>query len=93
MANSDLSRLINSDEVQSKINAPKEGTAPGVIKVNPLRSKAAMDILNPYAATAKKANAEAQAKAEKAKGKKKSGITKAIRAGKSKYYTSMIAKE
>merc|ERR1719163_1346745 len=32
MTNSDLSRVINSDEVQSKINAPKEGTAPAVPK-------------------------------------------------------------
>ena len=30
MANADLSRLINSDEVQSKVNAPKEGQAPAV---------------------------------------------------------------
>merc|ERR1719409_1790077 len=32
MTNADLSRLINSDEVQSKINAPKEGTAKAVLK-------------------------------------------------------------
>ena len=35
MTNADLSRLINSDEVQTKINAPKAGQAPKVLKVRP----------------------------------------------------------
>ena len=33
--NADLSRLINSDEVQSKINPPKEGQAASSLKVRP----------------------------------------------------------
>merc|ERR1719460_1483243 len=38
MANSDLSRLINSDEVQSVVNAPKQGTKPKVLKCNPFKN-------------------------------------------------------
>merc|ERR1719440_168110 len=54
MANADLSRLINSDEVQSKINAPKEGQAPATLKLNPLRSASAMAAMNPFSVEAKK---------------------------------------
>merc|ERR1719201_661740 len=61
MTNSDLSRLINSDEVQSKINAPKVGTAPAVQKLNPLVSKSAMATLNPASVAGKKRAADAQA--------------------------------
>merc|ERR1712060_254574 len=92
MANPDLSRLINSDEVQSKINAPKEGTKPAVLKANPLKSEAAMEVLNPYAVAAKKKNAAAQAAAEKAKTIKKKP-SKAVKEGKVSFYKSMVAKE
>merc|ERR1712087_878691 len=54
MTNSDLSRLINSDEIQSKVNAPKEGTKPAVLKRNPLKVPSVMEELNPAAAVAKK---------------------------------------
>jgi len=92
MANSDLSRLINSDEVQSKVNAPKVGTKPAVLKSNPMKSASAMAVLNPYAAEAKKANKAAQEKAEKAK-KTIKKVPKEVKALKSKYYKSMIANE
>jgi large subunit ribosomal protein L4e len=101
MANSDLSRLINSDEVQSKINAPKEGAAPAVLKRNPFKSSDAMAALNPFAEVAKKRAAEKQVAAEKAKAKlvearrkgtakpqqKKGGSQKA----KTAFYASMVA--
>merc|ERR1712146_279086 len=61
MKNSDLSRLINSDEVQSVVNAPKVGTKPRGLKLNPLKNAKAMDVLNP-AAAAKKRFAEQQKK-------------------------------
>ena len=104
MANSDLSRLINSDEVQSKVNAPKEGTKPAVLKRNPLKSKAAMDAINPAAAAARKRATAAQEAATKAKAKlvadKRAGKaknakkgSKAITAGKKSYYESMVATE
>jgi len=85
MANADLSRLINSDEVQSVVNAPKEGTAPKARKANPLKSAKAMDILNPAAASFKKAATEAQA-TKKAKAKR-------VNAMKSTFYKQLIADE
>jgi len=88
MTNSDLSRLINSDEVQSKINAPKEGTAPAVLKCNPLKSAVAMAKLNPAAAELKKRAREATGKKAK-----KAAKTQATRDLQKAYYKSMIAEE
>ena len=89
MTNADLSRLINSDEVQSKINAPKEGTAKAVLKCNPLKSASAMEKLNPAAATIKKRAAE-ESKKKTAKKAKKSAAVIAL---KKSYYKSMVAEE
>ncbi len=47
-----LSRLINSSEIQSYLNAPKGDATTkraGVQKKNPLRNKQVMLRLNPYA--------------------------------------------
>jgi len=92
MTNADLSRLINSDEVQSKINAPKVGTAPKVLRGNPLKSAATMEKLNPAAATQKKRARDEQAKAVASK-KKKKAVPKDVRAGQVKYYRSMVSEE
>lgn len=83
MANADLSRLINSDEVQSVVNAPKVGTAPKVLKRNPFKSKVTMAALNPYSVEMKKSASAAQT-AAKSKKKRVSGM-------KSSFYKSMIA--
>ncbi len=101
MANADLSRLINSDEVQSVVNAPKVGTAPRDIKRNPLRVPAVMDELNPAAASARKRAGEKQAAAVKAKAEllaaKRAGKAKpapkdkAVEAAKKAFYKSMVA--
>lgn len=70
VSQSDLSRLINSSETQSALNAPK-GTAltrrAHVQKKNPLKNKQVMLRLNPYAAVFAKEAREAQ----KAQPKKK----------------------
>lgn len=86
-----MRRLINSDEIQSKVRAPKEGTAPAIRKANPFKSATAMATLNPAAATLKKRNAEAQA-ANTAK-KSKKAPSKEVSALKKKYYRSMVASE
>uniref|UniRef100_A0A7S0RBK1 Large ribosomal subunit protein uL4 C-terminal domain-containing protein n=1 Tax=Chlamydomonas leiostraca TaxID=1034604 RepID=A0A7S0RBK1_9CHLO len=55
MANADLTRLINSDEIQSVVRAPKAGPkthAP--LKKNPLKNLGAMLKLNPYAKVARR---------------------------------------
>merc|ERR1712216_8511 len=67
MKNSDLSRLINSDEVQSVVNAPKQGQKPRGLKCNPLKNAKAMEAVNPFAAASKERYAKAQKAAEKAK--------------------------
>lgn len=66
MANGDLARLINSDEIQSVVK-PK-AVAPKKIprKKNPLKNLGAMAKLNPYAVAARRAEYRAQvARAEK----------------------------
>ena len=53
VSNADVSRLINSSEIQSVLNAPKGDSRTkraGVQKKNPLRNKQVMLRLNPYAA-------------------------------------------
>jgi len=89
MTNSDLSRLINSDEIQTKINAPKVGQAPGVLKCNPLKSAETMEKLNPAAPAAKKRAREESAAGKKTKTKK----TKEVRDLGKKFYKSMVAEE
>lgn len=59
VANADLTRLINSSEIQSVLNAPK-GTSltkrAGVQKKNPLKNKQVLLRLNPYHSTFVKEN-------------------------------------
>eukprot|EP00325_Prymnesiales_sp_UTEX-LB-985_P024864 CAMPEP_0174721746 /NCGR_PEP_ID=MMETSP1094-20130205/37059_1 /TAXON_ID=156173 /ORGANISM="Chrysochromulina brevifilum, Strain UTEX LB 985" /LENGTH=383 /DNA_ID=CAMNT_0015922493 /DNA_START=18 /DNA_END=1169 /DNA_ORIENTATION=+ len=96
MTNSDLSRIINSDEVQSVVEAPKEGSKPAVAKVNPLKgtsvAKEAMAVLNPAMPELKKKRAAEQKKAEGKKAKK-AKISKDVSAGKKAFYKSMVAQE
>lgn len=49
MANGDLARLINSDEVQSVVKPHKSSSERAPLKKNPLRNLGAMLKLNPYA--------------------------------------------
>lgn len=72
MTNPDIGRIINSDEVQSVVNAAKPATAlkSNKNKPNPLTNKDALAALNPYAAAFKKLETEAAAaKAEKKRSK------------------------
>ncbi len=53
MTNSDLTRLINSDEIQSLVRPQKAAPAKhGALKKNPLKNLGAMLKLNPYAKAA-----------------------------------------
>jgi large subunit ribosomal protein L4e len=69
MTNSDLARIINSDEVQSKLNAPKESKFTKKVKVNPLKNWKVMESLNPHVRDMRKLEQAAQdaRKADKAK--------------------------
>jgi large subunit ribosomal protein L4e len=55
MTNSDLARLINSDEIQSVVRAPKVSNNRRPLKKNPINNLGAMLKLNPYAKVARRA--------------------------------------
>lgn len=78
MANADLSRLINSDEVQAAVRPVKAPVKRAAIKKNPLKNFALMQKLNPAAATAKRR----ALKKELAAKAKKAALLEAKRAGK-----------
>ena len=78
-----------SDEIQSAINAPKEGQAPRVLKGN-VKKAFQLEKLNPAGMAIKKAATAAAEAAKKAKKPKKSP-GKAIRAAQKKFYRSMVA--
>jgi large subunit ribosomal protein L4e len=54
MTNADLTRIINSDEVQSVLRPKKEGLRPQIRKRNPLKNLGFLVRLNPYAKTLKR---------------------------------------
>lgn len=60
MTNADLTRLINSDEIQSIVRQPKTGRTNVPLKKNPLKNLGALLKLNPYAKTARRAELLAQ---------------------------------
>lgn len=55
MTNADVTRIINSDEVQSKLNAKKPQNKKVPRKLNPLRNIGALIRLNPYAQNERRA--------------------------------------
>lgn len=61
MANADLARIINSDEIQSVLNPAKLGQKKFLRKKNPIRSIKALDKLDAFAAAARRAETLAQA--------------------------------
>jgi len=92
MTNSDLPRIINSEEVQAKVRPAKASdTAASTkrLKKNPLKNLGTMYKLNPYAATVKKAGRAATAGkvAKKAKVKR----TKAQKDASKVFFQAMSA--
>jgi len=67
MTNADLARIINSDEVQSKVKPASATSTVSVLKANPLKNKGRMDALNPAAADARKRATKATEDGKKAK--------------------------
>merc|ERR1711976_948777 len=76
MSNSDLNRVINSDEVQSVVNAPKDGKSRYALKKNPLKNLGALLKLNPYAKTARRNAILSASKGKQAKAKRNSANKK-----------------
>jgi large subunit ribosomal protein L4e len=60
MANSDVTRLINSDEIQSIVNPQKKGQRRKTLKKNPLKNLGVKVRLNPYALTLRRSELLAQ---------------------------------
>jgi len=54
MANTDLSRLLKSEEIRKVLKKPQKGVKRSVKKLNPLTNGRAMLALNPYAAVQKR---------------------------------------
>jgi len=81
MANTDLARLIRSDEIQAVVRAPNKVVKRRVVKHNPLKNTRALLQLNPFAAVEKK-NAilkqEQRVRAKAAALAKKTGATLAV---------------
>jgi len=61
MANADLARIINSDEVQSVLNPAQRANKKYLRKKNPLTSLKALAKLDPYAAAARESEQRAEA--------------------------------
>ncbi|XP_058110086.1 large ribosomal subunit protein uL4-like [Magnolia sinica] len=98
MVNADLSRIINSDEVQSVVRPIKKDIKRPPLKKNPLKNLNVLLKLNPYAKTARRMSllAEAQrvkAKKEKLDKKRKvpKGDANAIKAAGKAWYETMIS--
>jgi large subunit ribosomal protein L4e len=75
MLNADLARIVNSDEIQSILNPAKLPNKKYEPKANPLRSIAALEKLDPYAAEARRSASRREeaakvSKAERIKAKR-----------------------
>ncbi|KAJ6796661.1 putative 60S ribosomal protein L4-1 [Iris pallida] len=98
MANADLGRIINSDEVQSVVRPITKDLKRRTLKKNPLNNLNAMLKLNPYAKTARRMSLLAEAQRVKAKAekldKKRSKVSKeeasAIKAAGKSWYKTMV---
>ncbi|KAI4300224.1 hypothetical protein L6164_033623 [Bauhinia variegata] len=99
MVNSDLARIINSDEIQSVVKPIKKEVKRAPLKKNPLKNLNALLKLNPYAKTARRMALLAEAQRVKAKqeklDKKRKSIPKeeasAIKAAGKAWYQTMIS--
>jgi len=80
MANSDITRIINSDEVQSKVRPANNVVVRRRLKKNPLKNLGAMVRLNPYALSLRRSELLSQER----RAAKKADLLKAKRAGQNK---------
>jgi len=67
IANSDITRIINSDEIQSKLRPAQTTVVRASLKRNPLKNFSAMLRLNPYALTVRKTAQLTEAARKKAR--------------------------
>lgn len=88
MTNSDLPRIINSDEVQSKVVPAKSPQKFVRIKKNPLKNLGVMVKLNPYAKKLKRDGRKAAAGKSAKKAVKR---TQAQKKASKEFFTKMSA--
>ncbi|KXZ57029.1 hypothetical protein GPECTOR_1g93 [Gonium pectorale] len=82
MANGDLARLINSDEIQSAVKPAKAaGPKHAPLKKNPLRNLGALLKLNPYAKVARRVEITRSAKKAAVRAEKLEKIAKGVPTG------------
>jgi len=95
MANGDLSRLINSDEIQSIVRPKAEKSRHSRQKKNPLKNLGAMIKLNPYALAHRRQELKYQENvaAKQATAAKRAKLSKAHRALKKENYSRMVSEE
>ncbi|KAK9827239.1 hypothetical protein WJX81_001716 [Elliptochloris bilobata] len=74
MTNADLTRLINSDEIQSVVRPARSGRTARPLKKNALKNLGALLKLNPYAKTARRVELLAEERRRKAKAEKMAAI-------------------
>lgn len=67
MTNTDLSRLLKSDEIQAVLRAPKKENKRRILKKNPLKNQRVMTRLNPYDKVVRKAAQEIEARRKRAR--------------------------
>lgn len=93
MANADVARLINSDEIQSVVRPAKEPARRLNVRKNPLRNVNIMLRLNPYAKAMKRAevNLAARNHAKKAQGAKPKRAPAAVKAIGKKFFADMVS--
>ncbi|KAL5005378.1 hypothetical protein ScPMuIL_018834 [Solemya velum] len=85
MTNTDLMRLLKSDEIQAAVRAPIHLNKRRILKKNPLKNRRVMGKLNPYDKVAKKAAKfieDRQKKSRQAAIDKKRGIKTETKGGK-----------
>jgi large subunit ribosomal protein L4e len=94
MANADLARLINSDEIQSVVKAAKAAPKQYAPKANPLTNIDALEKLDPYAAEKRRAAQKASREFKKsdtlAKKRKERTAKKAFKAQGKAFYKSAV---
>jgi large subunit ribosomal protein L4e len=81
VTNSDITRIINSDEVQSKLRPARHHVRRYRQKKNPLKNLGVMVRLNPYSLAARRAEILAQQRRKKATAAKKEAAAKLAAAG------------
>lgn len=89
MTNTDVARIINSNEIQAAIRPAIKDRQFARQKKNPLKNSAAMLKLNPYSAVVRRAAASAQA----AKAKRSATATNKVRRAASKKFVKAITSE